>query len=239
MWYEMLTGRHPFENVGLEAKANADETGYIRAHQAARKWPIRPARANDDPHKPEHLEPVSECNQEFKEHPQLEAMLAGCLAYEQSKRYPNAAVLLAHVEKYIKDGFVDMVDLAPVMQAPEVEATETVKKSVEACLRDAETILAQGNGQGGLTTVEGVLQRQPGLLAGVLLKARCLARLKRIEEAKQVWAEARKQAPRDPAVYEVQAEIHEAEGKKGLADSARQNANRFRHEASGAPGRRF
>jgi predicted Zn-dependent protease len=202
---------------------------------------MRPARESDDPNRRERLQPASELNQEFREHPQLEAVLDGCLKYEQSKRYPNAAVLLAQVDTYLKGGVLDMGALAPMIQTPEAEAAaraELDKKSVEAYLRDTETLLAQGNAQRALATVEGVLKNQPATPAGVLMKARCLAALKRTEEAKQVWAEARKQAPRDPSVYEAQAEIHEAEGKKGLAEGARATANRLRQEASGVR-RRF
>jgi serine/threonine protein kinase len=241
IWYEMLTGRHPFEDVGLEAKAAGDDKGFVRAHQAARKWPMRAAREGDDPHKPERIRPASELNEEFKDHPQLEALLSGCLAYEQSKRFSNAALLLMQVERYLKNGVLEMGELATVIQAPEAEDVEAElgQKSAEASLRDAETLLAQGKSQRALETVEGVMKGSPNLLPAILLKARCLAGVKRTEEAMQIWAEARRLAPRDPAVYEAQAEIYQAEGKRGMAETARVNANRLRIEAASTVRRRF
>jgi serine/threonine protein kinase len=237
IWYEMLTGRHLFADVGLEATAAGDEATFIGAHREARKWPIRNKSVTDDPRRPQRLVPASEFNQELQEHPQLETMLAGCLTYEQSTRYPNAAVLLTQVEKYMKDGFVNMGELGPVIEATQADVAATAQpaeKSVEARLRDSETHLARKNTQQALAIVEAVLREQPGLLSAALLKVRSLAGLKRINEAKQVWAEARKSAPNDPAVYEAQAEIHEAEGKQGLADSARVSASRLRLGASGS-----
>ena len=40
VWYEMLTGHHPFEDVGAEATSTADVQAYLRAHQESRKWPM-------------------------------------------------------------------------------------------------------------------------------------------------------------------------------------------------------
>jgi serine/threonine-protein kinase len=37
LWHEMLTGRHPFEGAGLEARARGDDAGYVFAHQEARR----------------------------------------------------------------------------------------------------------------------------------------------------------------------------------------------------------
>jgi len=83
------------------------------------------------------------------------------------------------------------------------------------------------------------MKGSPNLLPAILLKARCLAGVKRTEEAMQIWAEARRLAPRDPAVYEAQAEIYQAEGKRGMAETARVNANRLRIEAASTVRRRF
>ena len=40
IWYELLTGLHPFKDVGLDATARGDADGYTQAHIASRKWPI-------------------------------------------------------------------------------------------------------------------------------------------------------------------------------------------------------
>jgi serine/threonine protein kinase len=228
IWYEMLTGRHLFEEAGLAETAAGDEDGFRRAHQAARKLPMRPPIPTDEPGRLSRLIPAGELNQEFRDHPQLEAMLAGCLAYEQSKRYANCSVMLAQVEKYLRDGTAQ----APLAE-PRGETGSSPApghKTPESYLKDAETLLS-GDPHRALDTAGRLLAAWPGLLAGMLMKARCLAALQRFEEANKIWAEARSKAPKDPTVYDAQAEILRAAKKDGLASSARAQANRLRLEA--------
>ncbi len=72
MWYELLTGRRLFEDVGWEARAANDREAEIRAHLAARRQGMRPAtgdRARDEGRIP----PASEINAELRDHPRVEA----------------------------------------------------------------------------------------------------------------------------------------------------------------------
>jgi len=119
IWYELLTGQHPFQNVGLEATGRGDSEGYTQAHIAARKWPI----CGKDKLPPEQwqnrIAPASEINRDLAEqHPQIELLLNKCLADDMVERFANARVLLDMVENYIgKDGTLTKSDLE-VIGAP-------------------------------------------------------------------------------------------------------------------------
>jgi serine/threonine protein kinase len=237
IWYEMLTGHHPFAKVGLEAEAAGDDTAYRRAHYASRRWPIRPLEPGEDPSFAQRVAPATEFNEELRGHPQLVSLLESCLAFEQSRRCPNAAVLLAQVDQYIGTGKIDasLIITARDKEAAVDRAVDFAPppKTVETQIQDAEAFLRQGQGQQALAAVESALRAEPAHLAAMLMKVRVLASLNKTAEAREVWAKARQAAPRDPAVFEAEAAIYEAEGRTASANNARLSAEKMRREPAG------
>lgn len=235
IWYEMLTGCHPFAMVGLEASAAKDERAFLRAHQASRKWPIRPTPRGEDPMAEGRIASAAEFNDELKEHPQLEAMLNRCLAYEQSKRYFNARVLLADVDKYLANGSLDAADLAwivPESKEPARVACPKPERTVEARLEDSETLLKQGEFKRAIQAADDILAEDPQRVAALLAKVRALAKLKQTAEARGIQQEAQRLAPQDPDALEALADIFDAEGKPGTAQATRSRAGELRKKAA-------
>jgi serine/threonine protein kinase len=247
MWYEMLTGRHPFEHVGIEATAQGDKDGYTRAHLEARKWPICAEGENGLPPDGKRIEPASDLNHELSEqHPQLDAVLRRCMAYDISKRYPNARVLLSHIDQYIQSGHLASHDIDHVIEMtspsnnPSGAEARLQEKSVEDTLADAGALIKQGKPDRALQLAEGLLGDNPNDVAVLLVKSRALAGLAgRLEEAAHVCAQAQKLAPGHPDVFEVRADILDARGKPAQAQTFRVKAAALRRTGSRTNERRY
>jgi serine/threonine protein kinase len=238
-WYEMLTGHHPFSEVGLEATAVGDDQAFIRAHQVARKWEIRsvlPGEKQDG----ERIPPAFEFNEEMRQHPQLGAILNRCLAYKQSERYHNARSLLSHIDQYIKDGNVpDVETVIGQSRTDEEKEIELVPKTPEAIVNDAQTLILQGQAAQAAKLAENLLRQNDTYVPAILIQAKALANLKQIEKAKEFCEKAQKLASQEPGVLEAMADILEAEGKMSFAQNLRLRAANMREEATKKSGRRL
>lgn len=224
MLYEMLTGKHPFREVGLEGSAENDQQKFLRAHQLARKWPIRPPEHGDRPGYEERIAPASEGNAELKEYPQLEAILAKCLAQFPADRYDNAFLLLAALDKAMGGGTQsDHADPPP--PPPPVSVTP------EVLTAQAQSLLSLGRLDDALAKTAEALQLNARHIPALLVQARVEAAQKKLEAAKVTCARAQDIAPKDPAPLETLAEIYRGEGKTTFASGVAQRAKELRDAA--------
>ena len=233
VWYEMLTGCHPFHNVGIDALADGDERAFIRAHAQARRWPIRACREDEDPDSVERIVPASESNEELGEHPQLEGMLNRCLANLSNRRYPNARLLLKDIDEYIDKGTVEGLK-SPAAAGSESDADVTLReeRSPDALVQDARALLRQRRLPDAIARAKAAL-RMTGdrFVPAWLVWALAQAATGDIETAKEACRKAQERAPRDPEVFEAWAKVFEADGKAARADSMRCRAGKLRQSA--------
>lgn len=231
IWYEMLTGEHPFKGVDVGLH---DRTQLTHGHLVARKWQVRSARPgvlDDD----ERIPPASEKNTELRDHPQVEAMLNRCLCWAQSERYPNAARLLAHIDTYARSGKLTGEELAVVMRAATAqhETARSPQRNPEAIVANAEALLLQGQVKRAIEEAEKALQIDKRLLAALLVKARSLSALgTNLDEARRLCHEAGKLHPNEPAVLDAEAEVLAKAGKNNQAQQLRLEAARLRQHGS-------
>jgi serine/threonine protein kinase len=221
IWYEMLTGHHPFQDVGLEALAEDDSRAFIHAHQLARKWPIRPLGPQDDPLRPQRVRPASETNEELREHPQLEAILNRCLAYKQSDRYANAKVLLADLEQYSQTGKVP--GLCSDIPKPPSDL-ELPGQTSDNLVADALSLIQQGRHLEAIAKAESALKLSAQSIPALLALVRARTGSRQLDKAKEIWQQSQQLAPHDPDVYQAGAELYQAMGKPGMAQSLREQA---------------
>lgn len=230
IWYEMLTGKHPFHDVDTEVMATGgNQTALIRAHAEARKWPFRPARDGRPELDVQRIVPPSEINAEMLEHPQLELLLASCLAYRQSDRPANARVLLDKIDRYISEGSIAGLTLPKAETAAgDVDAVTLGKKTPEAMLKDAKALSTVGDQSGALRLVERVLKEHPSLVSALSAKFQVLMATQQVGQAREVLEKWQKIAPNEPSMFEALADIYAAAGQTDLAYRTRQRASDMR-----------
>lgn len=239
IWYEMLTGVHPFDKVGIEATARGDHAGYMNAHREARGWPIC---SQDDERLPtdgKRIIPASELNPDLAEqHPQLESVLNRCLTNDILKRYDNARVLLEQIDKYIKEGHIPDTDMEVIKETMQEETEadtecELKKKTTEDIVADAKEFIRQGKPDKALKLADDVLMNTCNYVPALLIKAKALTKMAgRLNEAEEICAKAKNLAPDEPDVFEVAAEIRAAQGKTMQAQMLRAEASSLRASRS-------
>jgi serine/threonine-protein kinase len=230
IWYELLTGRHPFQDVGLAAIANDDHQALVQAHLEARKWSIRPADPvqNDQD---QRIVPASEINKQLLDHPQLEAMLNRCLQFDQSKRYLNAQLLLTDIDRYVETGRLSTIVIQPRHDDDEPEIV-LQPKTPEIRVQDALSLLKQGQPDMALKQIDLALRQKKDFVAGMLAKARILTAKKDFKNAREACAKAQQIDPKDPDVFGVMADVFLSEGKTDLARNMRSQEQQLRLERS-------
>jgi serine/threonine protein kinase len=235
IWYELLTGKHPFEGVGLDAKARGDSDVYTQAHIAARKWPICAKDKLPAGGARNRMVPASEINQDLAEqHPQVELILNKCLADDMSERFSNARVLLDSINAYIAEGILPKSDLEVIFgqdKARNAEAPPEIRpRTNEMRLADAAALIKQGKPDQAFAIADQVLGTASACVPAILIRAQALAKMPgRLKEADDACERAMKLAPRDPAVYEALAAICEAKGKHTQARGHRATAVELRN----------
>lgn len=236
IWYELLTGRHPFENVGLEATARGDSKGYSQAHLAARKRPICSKDRLPVAQAHNRIVPASEINQDLAEqHPQVELLLNKCLADDIAERFANARVLLDSIVRYIESGgTLSKSDIqvigAPLTAAKSPGAAPEIKpKTADMRLADAAALASQGKVAESLAILDAVLRATPRSVPALLAKAKTLAAIPgRLKEADEVCGQTMSLAPQDPSVYDTLSLIRDAQGKRTQAAGYRTAAMELR-----------
>jgi len=213
IWYEMITGHHPFQSVGAEVTAEGDEAGFARAQFMARKWAMRPADHGRMMEADERIAPPSEFNEEMREHPQLEAMLRRCLAYLQSERYPNARLLLDDIDRYLRDGVV------PLPPPPESSAP-----SPERGVQDVRAMLANGQIAHAVRAAEALAAQHSTSVPALLILATAHMKNGQMARARAAIDAARKRDPTDPDSLDMLADWFEATGKLTMAATLRAEA---------------
>lgn len=226
IWYELLTSTHPFEKVGLDALACNDSQGYVREHQEARQWPIRPLRPGEDL-MAGRIVPASELNSELKEHPQVEQMLNRCLAYRQSDRYPNARVLLDDIRRY-QSGVPVQTSTLPSTPAKAEPLSTTRDKTADALVADAQSFLQLNRIADAIASAQAAIKIDGGCLPAALMLVKAYCASRQFENAKEAWAASQKLAPKNPEVFDAAADMYQAMGKPGMAGPMRDRAVQLR-----------
>jgi serine/threonine protein kinase len=232
IWYEMMTGRHPFDEVGSEALGAGDDQAFVQAHHAARKWAMRQAQPHHFSEADPRIVPSSEINKELREHPRLEAMLARCLSFRESDRYPNARLLLDDINRYVGAAPSQSAAASPVLAVvpgkPAVAATATPTKSHEARLQDVLALAAAGRTDEALSQAEKMASEQPRHVPTLLTLARSQLKAGLLEKAQLTCVTVQRLDPRNADVLDVLAEIAEAKGQHTAARALRDQANERR-----------
>jgi serine/threonine protein kinase len=238
IWYELLTGQHPFQNVGLEATGRGDSEGYNQAHIAARKWPICGKDKLPPAQWQSRIAPASEINHDLAEqHPQIELLLNKCLADDMSERFANARVLLDMIESYVeKGGTLTKSDLEVIgaQRKPNMaEASAEMRpKTNEMRMADAAALIQQEKLEQALAIIDQILRASPQSVPALLMRANALAKIDgRLKDADDACGKAMNLAPQDPAVYETLAAIREAQGKRTQAAGFRNTAAELRRKS--------
>ncbi len=242
IWYELLTGVHPFAKVGLEELARGDSHAYLQAHLRARRRPIAPLDWNLPlDRQAERTVPASDLNQDLAEqHPQVEFLLNKCLADDISERHANARILLDQIEAYLTSGTLSKSDLEVVGIAAAQSETavaasgegERTVKSDETRLMDARVLRKQGKLEQALHIAREVLLASPRNIPAWLLQIELLLALPgRLGEAATACDAALGIAPKNPDVYEALAVLRTAQGKPAQAESYRKRAADLRRAA--------
>lgn len=225
IWYEMITGRHPFATVGAEATVAGDDAAFARAHHEARRWPMRAA----DPHKAYdedfRIVPPSELNREMREHPQLENMLRKCLAFRQSERYPNARLLLTDLDRYLATADAGTI----VLPRTDVSDVAPGERPAAASVQDVLALLAAGNATRALQQAQALRQRLPKSMPALMALARAQLMSGNVDQARISCDEARKLDRNNPEALEMMAEVLEAQGMPATAGPLRQQAVQLRN----------
>ena len=261
IWYELLTGQHPFNSVGLEATAKGDSEGYVQAHIASRKWPICAKDKLPVAQQQNRIVPASEVNQDLAEqHPQVELLLNKCLADDMSERFSNARVLLDSIMGYVNTpGNFPQSDLDVILAREPAKAKPAApgpggstpppspppkpppaQKPSEGRLADAAAMVVQGKPEQAMAIADSILRDVPNSVPALLAKAEALLTIRdRLAEADAVCGKAMDLEPKNPAVFRVLAKIREAQGKRAQAAGFRTTADELERAKRASSGRAY
>lgn len=224
IWYEMLTGRHPFANVGEAERLANNWAGHHAAHRQARAWPIRPARGAGASSS-NRIVPVSEINPNAADHPQIEALLARCLHSDPAARVPNAQTLLSALETYQREGHTPhpgtpnaAVGVAPPQPKPE---QPTEQPQVRRLLADGEAYLARDDIPSAMQVLQQAAAVAPHMHATHVSLGRAALRAGRIDAAQAAYVQAKNCAQNHPDVLRLLADIYDARGDTAVAAGVR------------------
>jgi len=244
IWYELLTGRHPFEDVGLESLGRGDSEGYTQEHIAARKRPICAKGILPVDLAQSRIVPASEINQDLAEqHPQIELLLNRCLADNMVERFSNARVLLDSINTYIENGGTlakSDLEVIGVQQKTKMaeSSLEMSPRTNDMRLADAAVLINQEKPEQALAIADQILRAVPESVPALLTKAKAFVIMPgRLKDADAVCGEAMSLASKDPTVYETLAMIREAQGKRSQAVGYRNTADELRRALRSGKGR--
>jgi len=224
LWYATLTGRTPFDAVGLVELAEGDVRGCARAQLAARKWPIRPPTDNVPPEEEQRLVPASEVSAELAEHPQLESLLNRCLAPRESDRIPNAELLKRELERYLRSGTMSNWILEATEGTPELETAPSSRADVQ----DALAVLARGQTDAAASIIDELLREDSQRVDVIVAESRVKLARHDVAGARDCLGRALALAPKDPAVFEALALVYDASGRREQAHQMRMRAETLR-----------
>jgi serine/threonine-protein kinase len=220
MWYELLTGRHPFGGVPTGTP------DLVESHRQSRTWEMRPPQHARDL---QRIVPVEEHNAEWRQHPRLDALLRRCLAPEPEARPATARILLDQIEDCLGG------TCAGTSREPE-RAPSRIAISVAAApvkrLPDVEALAALGRIDEALAKLDQLLGAAPHDVSAWLLKARLLTEAGRLPAARSACESAGRVAPENPGVLQALAAVFDAEGQPAAALALRRRAAALNQNAA-------
>lgn len=229
VWYEMLTGRHPFAEVGLEAQAAADPQAALRAHQQARRAALAPWSDSREP-SPDRIAAPEASNVELREHPQVASMLRRCMAHQVGDRYANAGQLLRDIEAYLSGGAIAGLEQPqpdPTLRAPAAARPERK-------LADARALLSRGEAESALRLLADDPFDGSLVLEALLLRGRAELHCGRVDRARAACDRAMRLDPRRAEVFDLAADLYEAQSQFTLAAGMRTRSQALRRSPSGS-----
>lgn len=255
MWYEMLTGRHPFEDeqcekLQLELAGLSAQASPCEGEASRREW--EQARAEKQR---EYVQacverrkrppaPPSATNRDVAERLPLEDVLMKCLAYWPDRRYAEAGVLLDAVERCMEGAAPPQRSGGPPQEAPSQplpnQTHQEPAQEARRWLSQAESLCARGRYREALDAADKAAKAKPGVPDGLLAKARVALAAHRAEatggnwlaQARKFIGEAKKASPDNPAVLDATAELFRASGQTAVADAMSQKADDLRRQGA-------
>jgi len=214
IWYEMLTGKSPFANVGLEAHARGDYAAFVEAHHQARQQLFQTEHKS-----PSAPQLVSELNPDLRQHPQLESILQVCLAESPDARWSDAQELLSQLDRY--GNTVPTAEARVEHALPKLEVAKSSLPPENRLIADAEALLGLGRLNEALDRFFEVTRVDPNCLKAWCGAGRTALRLKKRDVAKQAYMAARQLESNAVLTQLLLAEIFDFDGKDALAVAIR------------------
>lgn len=232
--YEMLTGRHPYENVGQDAQASDDQPALIAAHREARKWELRPPSHWNPYEDDQRIVPPSEINSELKRHPQLEEMLARCLRWSEHERYRHAQELLADVDDYIDSGVASglVSKMLSTSTKKSQEAAKPGATSPAAVLANAAAMRERNELDAAHSSVNKLLLTDSRNERAWVLKVQLELDMGRIQDARGSCAQAQQNVGQTAAILDVIADVFEHCQQPTMAKNYRKKAFQARQRGT-------
>ncbi|MDP8223916.1 MAG: protein kinase [Candidatus Lernaella stagnicola] len=261
MWYEMLTGRHPFMDddakmlsLDLNILANERDDLKRQGDDKAVTAKTREIVAKQEEYIAKQVElrrtppqPASEINNELAEHLALEDVLNRCLAFRQSDRYASAGQVQEAIDAYF-DGHPRAVDRFAVAfgakhRVAESDSLPEPESSPEMLLDRARRLHDRREFGRAVATLRQAIQKAPRhvpiyaeaaeIMLALAGDAPKAERAHLMEQAQTLLQQAKKMAPQDPRVLEVMADLYRAYGKQTVADSLTEKARQLRRGGAG------
>jgi serine/threonine-protein kinase len=201
--YEILTGRNPLLDVGLEALADNDHGRYRQQQIEARR---------------QGLEPPVEQRPDLRGQPRLTEILERCVRFTASERYDNAALLLRQLE----GGEVSTAPRTPEPEAPEGPGP---------ALLDAQSLRRQGRLTEALVRAREACTREPRSAPAHAQLARIQVELRDWADALGTCARGLLVAPDDAELLDLAAAAYDVGGQRGPATALRERATAARKGA--------
>jgi len=213
--YEMLAGKNPLAEVGMEASAQ-------RQHEKYREQQVQ-ARLDGLPPLPDCEHPDRPAGERLRDHPLLVEIVDRCLRFKASARYDNAGALLRAIEDYAEGR--EVVVLPPEQDGPDERPDEL---TLERLLAESEVLLRKGRHDEARERCERARQRFPNSAKPYRGLADIHLDQGQWQQSLAVCAEGRQVDPDEPELFEAIARAYDEGGQPGAAKAMRARAAELR-----------
>jgi serine/threonine protein kinase len=221
MLYEMLAGKNPLTEVGLEASA-------AKRHEQYRQLQIQ-AREAGLPPLPDYEHSDRPAGEQLKDHPALLELIERCLRFKATERYDNARILLQALERYASG---QGVVVFPVKEEQSVKSeVPTPALTLDRLLTEVQILLRQGR----IDEARARCEQAQGRFQQSGKPYRWLAEIqlaqRQWKEALQICAQGIKVDPNEPELLETTAHAYDMGGQMTAATEMRKRAMALRQKA--------